>query len=220
MNKVTTNNYIKKKPHLVVETGEEVRINEAWSDALVGAGTWLMPEELAKTVQNTIANEYAPLYLWIDWKEPKKGLVRVGRSQEPWTRGLLLTCQKSYLDNRDLLSHFHPKPDALERLVASECHLSFPSFLNYLCSWEFYAEEFSPTNWQQAWWQRKYWMPFVMETRIILPSSSDTLVSTYIGYWITEENSSPMYRTGLPHRIQDCRYKKTVAPCIELWIDT
>lgn len=32
---------------------------------LVGAGTWLLPEELAKTVQNTVTNECAPLYLWM-----------------------------------------------------------------------------------------------------------------------------------------------------------
>lgn len=186
MNKVTTNNYIKKKPHLVVETGEEVRINEAWLDApgkgwhLVDA--WGACQDCAEHHSQWMC----PTVFVDDWKEPKKGLVRVGRSQEPWTRGLLLTCQKSYLDNRDLLSHFHPKPDALEKLVASECHLSFPSFLNYLCSWEFHAEEFSSTNWQQAWWHRKYWMPFVMETRIIILSSSDPLVSTYIGYWIRD----------------------------------
>lgn len=71
MNKVTTNNYIKKKPHLVVETGEEVRMKHDQMP-LVGAGTWLMPEELAKTVQNTIANECAPLYLWMTERSQRK----------------------------------------------------------------------------------------------------------------------------------------------------
>lgn len=163
-----------------------MRISEAWSDA-PGRGWHLAAAGGACQDWAEHRDQWmCPTVSVNDWREPKKGQVRVGRSQEPWTRGLLLTCQESYLDNRDLLSHFHPKPDALERLAASECHLSFPSSLNYLCSWESHAEEFSSTNWQQAWWHRKYRLPFVVKTCVILPSSTDMLGSTYIGYWIRD----------------------------------
>lgn len=76
-----------KKSFAVIGKWEGVRINEAWSDAT--DGSWHLSDacKVCQAMKQTWANECALLYFVADWKGPKKGPVREGRSQEPVTRG-------------------------------------------------------------------------------------------------------------------------------------